>query len=1535
MMVVASEEMPSIPANAGAADALLLREWSDPATQSPGTPVAIAVGVSNECECEGECNEPPVLSGSPLLALSNACWPAARARALEPAGRAVQARLDQALDHHGPAVAKLVTNVACHLKVSIDQIIYAGTASPIGPDADSVEGGKHGDVVEAAEKLAFGGEHVKAICPADDFKCDEEEWVVGGYNEARYRVFNDHLVEAVPDEAGLDKDELYYYDDQEEAFEEELMRRYGRGCMRRDDPCRYRVKDGSGQGAGPIRWVRKWIRRRREGIGEGRIEGKVTTEQSKEGPELVALQNDGDGDMSNLALEDSFDSIVLEPSQCRKKHRKKSKKRKKRKKRGWGRRRCGTDESSASDPGCRMVDFHSKGIKDSDPQKHASAPVAQCIFRGAPIGETPVAHFVGQYYDNRGDNYIQDADMSRRGITFARGRINSSPAAFSNAIADKIALGCIVNEEQNEKDGANEDSQSDPTTIDEEGRPILGLQIKYPHRAVDELIRDITTALEEEDEEEDDFSGVYEPFGTTVTKSIAEKIRRYHDSCNLKALDAKPVGGASSAAPSMEQIEHEHLEHDKSGGHDIVKVVFLASPGIDKSSIVDKLTDDSSARSSSSLVIRDWESPRPFHGLSSSSHAKFSIWDVPIGSNRSGHHVAVPSLTFSSDTLYVVLWDMAIGNTKTWARSHSDEFIAEKEVKKADRAIERDVDDNVLLWIDSIRESNVERSLVLPVAMSTGLDAKEERRRVQIMKHRLIYQNFSFENAPPHLIVDTECSSFIRTDSLEDGVKELGKKLVHIASQTQLAGESPSRCCPSLHDIDMLAIEDITRRAITEAKIAKSVKILEVASIVASITNVGVIRGTPPSIIGDAVRCSLNRLASSGFVLYFDNSNSSFANDEVYSSDLLVDFVIIDPKWFVSVVSCVQREDLKHELADVRSTTRPEAPAISDYEKADGLFCSILNERSNTPVITSNDASIIWESMSFVREAVTCPTSNVSAGVVYEYMKQVLVTHGVFVPIQISKYASELTLFLIPGLISDLPQDTWSYKQVESWRAVVCHSWLLGSRIQPGIMASIKARLLQDIFTSSNLVAPFRVEQVRIWKSAFMLRLAPDVDGASNLDGAFGGSIDVFGHLVGDDSHLAMASASTRKDSKKLVLSAKGQIGGGGRNIWKGGFDFIVQSIENSIQLYSTGLLEGGAQREVICPDCLSSCSTSVASWKLNLVTRHAKEGQNYIQCIHGHRVETTLLCGHSVQNLKRQESIQDGSVSSSSVPVASLLEGVVIVGLWDGRESRIKSIGSGFIADREKGLIITASHILFDMSSAAGVDFGKEYFGLRHGKAIIGVIPTDGKKCLDGSAAIFRYFADIIAHDVSNVDACVLRITSRIDQDIGDQIERCGNQVEIPFNSNAGAFKNENLHRLKLTKECELEESVRIVGFNQGGEGTLLPGQHINRYLDVARGYVAKKFKIHQDRRQCDNARFAPREEIVVMCPTIDGHSGGPVVNNRGRVIGILSRADAADKQRCYLVPATELKRLLRKARTVSGLTPLQIYQQCSGKRE
>jgi hypothetical protein len=314
------------------------------------------------------------------------------------------------------------------------------------------------------------------------------------------------------------------------------------------------------------------------------------------------------------------------------------------------------------------------------------------------------------------------------------------------------------------------------------------------------------------------------------------------------------------------------------------------------------------------------------------------------------------------------------------------------------------------------------------------------------------------------------------------------------------------------------------------------------------------------------------------------------------------------------------------------------------------------------------------------------------------------------------------------------------------------------------------------------------------------------------------------------------------------------------------------------------------------------------------------------MRCSHGHKVDTRLVVGPYASVQSNITNVPGGSNPIPTVAINDLLRAVVLVGLWDGRTQKVVRVGSGFIADKKRGLIVTAAHTLMNIWGDKATPFGENYYGLRQGKVVIGVIPhKKGEEV--GTEAVFRYFAKIVAKDPSidkgfcELDACILQITTRMENDVGGTGDGCGEEPERLLLNNPHALEQEKLHRLKITDKCELDEQVRIVGFNQGGEGLMGPGVSLNRYVDFARGYVCKKFAggegtgdSSNNNQQQIRHRFKPREEIVVICPTIGGHSGGPCVNQQGEVVGILSRADPAEKTRCMLAPATEWKKLLKQ---------------------
>jgi len=1082
--------------------------------------------------------------------------------------------------------------------------------------------------------------------------------------------------------------------------------------------------------------------------------------------------------------------------------------------------------------------------------------------------------------------------------------------------------------------------------------------------------------------------------------------------------------------------------------------------------------------------------------LCPNANVKFSVWDF------AGQHVyhATHELFFSPRALYVLVWDMGAKNpaTKQRARnteesmtdqlgafklgydsdegsdSDDDDFRYEEEARRADRALERDIDEKVQFWVDCI-QSSVPGAAILPVATFDDLfqedDHYEAKRRCDILKKRLLkhearriqgikdrlkeYVEQNRANDAPALRLRKLLGSYtrpkiifgndgddsvVRVSGTEyTGFAKLTEKITNIATGRDTAkfrypifrGHVGARI-PRMR----LKVLDAVRSMRDRFKVVEwgyffrqlekegITDVENVSDALHFLTNIGEL-----SYFGDilpdrtqhhrVVRKEEANAESSRYTNQYvsddeDNANnenfqasrmssvvtnsamstpksSSILSNDDHTSTGLSQFVFLNPRWLVAAVACILRHDLDREIQETRRS-------LSSKQHI-GIKSNSFNEANmNCPVITSEDACMLWQAKKLTRKAAE-RAEDCSPGIKlrpFQFLQLLLVRFRVFIPIDLgieraflggqeySHKSSDVssvqspkvieldnrslvsgeniadslqsTYFFLPSLLGpDEPTEAWTYKSTDSWKATLCHSILFPDGVPPGLMERITATVLSNLYTMAHKqdkgVAseswhntnsngdknlPFyegniSVKEILCWRNAFLVKLGMQVQSPG---GEYKESIvEIFTALVDKDSNDCVGSDSMSVGSRRLVTSGKGQEGDGGRKIWMGGYLVVVEAVMEVMEEY--GGLE--FEKQGFCPECLAKKSVSEAScWSNEMILRAVDKGDPTIRCRNGHRVDIRLVHPYYfLKNIDKKDSTKVGGDIQVDpvVPISNILRSVVVVGLWDGKTRKIVRVGSGFIADKKRGLIVTASHTLLNIWGEKSTPFGENYYGMPQGKVVIGIISRRKGMEESGTEAVFRYFAKIVAKDpkidagICHLDACVLRITTRMENDVGGHGEGCGDQIEHLLLNNPHAIKQEKLQQLKITDKCELDEPVRIIGYNQGGEGLMGPGVSLNRYVDFARGYVCKKFAggesdINGNDRQKNGSsqplkhRFKPREEIVVICPTIGGHSGGPCVNQQGEVIGILSRADPAENQRCYLVPTYEWRPLLRQAK-------------------
>jgi S1-C subfamily serine protease len=444
----------------------------------------------------------------------------------------------------------------------------------------------------------------------------------------------------------------------------------------------------------------------------------------------------------------------------------------------------------------------------------------------------------------------------------------------------------------------------------------------------------------------------------------------------------------------------------------------------------------------------------------------------------------------------------------------------------------------------------------------------------------------------------------------------------------------------------------------------------------------------------------------------------------------------------------------------------------------------------------------------------------------------------------------------------------WTYLFHREWveTLVCCSTWLFPSGAPSRMMEQLSIDILRKLNDSKH-ASNSRLEHIAVYRSSIVVTMGVELYMSS------WGPMELLVTLVTNESPICVnACHMTQSTAQRLIVCAKGFVADS-RELF--GWD-VYDNVLGSVRAFlaRTPEVECPIER-FVCPECLQTMHPKKAAvLECEIDT---PESMSFVWCTHGHRVNAGLVRGEAHKHVEAS-SRHSASLLRREDFDAKLLRSVVTVTV--SHAENLLECGSGFIADRARGLVVSASHMveLTRHSSKTHISIG---------------VPMDG----DG---IEVWYAAEIAAIVESVGACVLRITGRV---------AASSSSNIPFLS--------DLPELPLACNSFMGENVRLIGYSQGGTRIFQPGSFMDCQPDVLRGYVCKYLSLQM-------ANGSTRQETVVdgCGRVIPGHSGGPCLNASGEVVGMLSRSDDFDRGRWYLVPFSHLSALLHIARAESRTT-------------
>jgi hypothetical protein len=478
---------------------------------------------------------------------------------------------------------------------------------------------------------------------------------------------------------------------------------------------------------------------------------------------------------------------------------------------------------------------------------------------------------------------------------------------------------------------------------------------------------------------------------------------------------------------------------DKIVHNDILKIVLMGDNAVDKSGLGRLLRKKSKSTKNQNQTrlgvdVHSWMPPN-------TDNIKFTMWEVRNSKSEDpflpnfGARPGTQSLFFSDRSLYLLVWDMGANNEKTFRTSTKDGMCFESEDeddsdddegeeeymnayhreeadRKADRALQTDIQERVLSWVDCVARRG-SHSAILPIALvPTNMSPDEAKRRCHVMQ-KLIMEHerkFPANVVPPKVLCGPETVICVSLDT-NMGLDYLERMILEIADPSHNVFDHVGRPVPQ----GTVEIMECCGRLK-----ANSHKLILVDHLMVELP-------ATAKLSVEVVMQALQFLASIGKLFYFGGSNS-----------MLRHYVILNRNWLVSALSSILRNDLERELIETRRFMMIQSFYSDQQFQESHVTKTFSMNNSSCPILSSQDTQMLWQSRTFMTEAADRSSqlseNTVSRSAMFGFLEHLLVHTGVFLPLEIDRFTSTDKIYFVPSLLSQASaRDVWTYKSSESW----------------------------------------------------------------------------------------------------------------------------------------------------------------------------------------------------------------------------------------------------------------------------------------------------------------------------------------------------------------------------------------------------------------------------------------------------------------------------------------------------------------------